>query len=41
VAVAGPIQLCRTYQLPGGREDVRRQAVGRALELLQEALESR
>jgi len=41
VAVAGPIPLCRTYHLLGGREDVRRQAVARALELLEEALESR
>jgi len=41
VAVVGPIKLCRTYQLPGNREDVRRQAVAQALTLLQEALESR
>lgn len=41
VAVAGPIQLRRTYLLSGDREDVRRQAVARALELLGEALGSR
>jgi PncC family amidohydrolase len=41
VAVAGPIQLCRTFQLPGDRENVRRQAVARALALLAEAFESR
>ncbi len=41
VAVAGPIQLHRTYLLAGDREDVRRQAVARALELLEEALGSR
>lgn len=41
VAVAGPTRLCRTYRLSGEREEVRRQAVGRALDLLVEALESR
>ncbi len=41
VAVAGPTPLHGTYLLPGDREDVRRQAVDRALELLQEALASR
>ena len=41
IAVAGPIRLCRTYLLPGGRQEVRRQTIARALELLEEALESR
>lgn len=41
IAVAGPMRLCRTYRLHGVREEVRRQAVDRALDLLAEALESR
>lgn len=41
VAVAGPVRLCRTYQLPGDRESVRAQAVARALGLLLEAFKGR
>jgi len=40
VAVAGPTPLHGTYLLPGDRDEVRRQAVDRALELLREALGS-
>ncbi len=41
VAIDGPVRLRGTFRLPGGREEVRREAVARALGLLAEALESR
>lgn len=41
LAVDGPVRKRRTYHLPGGREEVRREAVARALGLLVEACESR
>lgn len=41
VAISGPSSLCRTYHLSGDRSSIRRQAVDRALELLDEALGTR
>jgi len=40
VAISGPCDLCRTYHLSGDRRRIRRQAVDKALELLDEALGS-
>lgn len=38
IAVAGPSQVVRTYHLPGNRQDVRREAVAKAFDLLEEAM---